>query len=170
MHMVHSPLAALDLNLMVVLQALLAERNVTRAARRVGLSQSAASHALGRLRQALGDPLLVRSGRRLDLTPRAVALLPPLERGLLELASAVVGEPRFDPRTARRSFTMSMADYGQAVLLPPVLARLRRQAPGFDLTVVAFPDTLELMDSGKVDLALLARIALPSGYTSRHLF
>jgi DNA-binding transcriptional LysR family regulator len=170
MHMVHSPLTALDLNLLVVLQAVLAERNVTRAARRVGLSQSAASHALARLRQVLLDPLLVRSGRRLDLTPRAVALLPALERGLLELSSAVTGEPRFDPRTARRSFTMSMADYGQAVLLPPVLARLRAQAPGFDLAVVAFPNTLELMDTGKVDLALLTKMSLPSGYTSRRLF
>jgi DNA-binding transcriptional LysR family regulator len=170
MHMVHPPLAALDLNLMVVLQAVLAERNVTRAARRVGLSQSAASHALARLRQLLGDPLLVRSGRRLDLTPRALALLPPLERGLAELASAVSGEPPFDARSARRSFTVAMADYGQAVLLAPVLRRLRRQAPGFDLSVVAFPNTLELMDAGTVDLALLARLPLPSGFASRSLF
>jgi DNA-binding transcriptional LysR family regulator len=171
MHIVHATaLSALDLNLLVVLQALLAERNVTRAARRVGLSQSAASHALGRLRQVLGDPLLVRSGRRLDLTPRAVALVPALERGLAELASAVSGEPLFDPRTARRSFTVAMADHGQAVLLAPVLARLRRQAPGFDLAVVGFPSSLELMDAGTVDLAVLASLPLPSGFTSRRLY
>jgi DNA-binding transcriptional LysR family regulator len=170
MCMVHSSLAGMDLNLLVVLEALLAERNVTRAARRVGLSQSAASHALGRLRALLGDPLLVRSGRRLDLTPRAVDLLPALERGLAELGSALRGEPPFDPRTARRSFTVSMADYSQAVLLAPLLARARREAPGFDLSLVAFPNSLELMDRGTVDAAVLVGDPVPSGFTRRRLF
>src|SRR5687768_10944939 len=83
MHMVHDKsLSAIDLNLLVVLRALLSERHVTRAAALVGLSQSATSHALARLRELYGDELLVRKGRGLVLTPRALALLPELERGL----------------------------------------------------------------------------------------
>src|SRR5262245_52622617 len=105
MHGVHDRvLSAIDLNLLVVLRALLSERHVTRAAARVGLSQSATSHALSRLRALFADPLLVRSGRALVLTPRAARLLPALERGLGDLTSAVSGEPAFEPSTARRTF------------------------------------------------------------------
>src|SRR6187551_2551345 len=106
MHMAHErTLAAIDLNLLVVLRALLRERHVTRAAARVGLSQSATSHALARLRELYADPLLVRQGRALGLTPRAARLLPALERGLGDLESAVAGEPEFEPSTARRTFS-----------------------------------------------------------------
>lgn len=169
--MVHlSRLAALDLNLMVVLHALLAEANVTRAARRVSLSQSATSHALARLRQLFGDPLLVRSGRALRLTPRATRLLPTLERGLAEIESTVSGEPPFDPNATRRSFTIAMPDYGQAVLLGPLLARLQIAAPGVDLIVVGPPNPLEAMEAGSVDLAVTVRQAFGAGFSSRKLF
>src|SRR3954470_19477030 len=97
-------LSAIDLNLLVILRALLRERHVTRAARQVGLSQSATSHALSRLRELCGDPLLVRHGRSLELTPRATQLLPGLERGLSELLGVVTSEPPFDPQRARRLF------------------------------------------------------------------
>src|SRR6187402_1591819 len=102
-HMVHETtrLSAIDLNLLVVLRALLTERHVTRAARQLGLSQSATSHALSRLRDLYGDPLLVRSGRALELTPRAAAILPQLERGLGELQASLSGQERFEPRRAR---------------------------------------------------------------------
>lgn len=171
MHMVHvNPLAALDLNLLVVLQALLTEANVTRAARRVSLSQSATSHALGRLRQLYGDPLLVRAGRRLNLTPRAVRLLPALQRGLAEMQSAVSGEPPFDPRTARRGFTFGMADYGQAVLLGPLLARLHRAGPSIDLSVVSPPNPFEPMESGSLDLAVMPGAVVPAGFSARRLY
>src|SRR3954471_5520200 len=101
MQLVHTRnLASVDLNLLVVLRALLTERHVTRAASRVGLSQSATSHALSRLRELYGDPLLVRSGRQLSLTPRAQRLLPTLERGLSDLKVAIDGEPEFAPASA----------------------------------------------------------------------
>jgi DNA-binding transcriptional LysR family regulator len=171
MHAMHgNRLAALDLNLLVVLHALLTEASVTRAAVRVSLSQSATSHALTRLRQLLGDPLLVRQGPRLALTPRAVALMPALERGLAELDSAVSGEPPFDPATARRSFSVGMADYAQAVLLPPLLARLHREAPTIDLAANAFPDVFERMDAGTMDMAMIPTSPLPSGFESVRLF
>jgi DNA-binding transcriptional LysR family regulator len=171
MHVVHiKSLPAVDLNLLVVLQALLAERNVTRAAARLALSQSATSHALARLRDLYGDPLLVRSGRRLDLTPRAVALLPMLERGLGDLERTLTGEPAFDPGTARRSFTVAMADYSQAVSLGTLLARLRSEAPGIALQVVAFPMGLEMLESGGADLAVLVRDPPPPGFSRARLF
>src|SRR5882757_1350303 len=102
MHMMHEPsLSSIDLNLLVVLRALLRERHVTRAASQVGLSQSATSHALSRLRELCDDPLLVRHKRGFELTPRAQRLLPSLERGLLDLQHVVSAESAFDPRTAR---------------------------------------------------------------------
>jgi DNA-binding transcriptional LysR family regulator len=171
MHRMNEPrLRTIDLNLLVILSALLTERHVTRAARRLGLSQSATSHALARLREVYGDPLLVRSGRRLDPTPRALALLPQLERGLAELTGTIEGEPVFDPRTAQRSFVIGTTDYGQAILAEPLLRRLRRDAPGIDLTMNAFPNAVELMDLGAMDLALGPPMDLPSGFSSQKLF
>jgi DNA-binding transcriptional LysR family regulator len=170
MHTAHdSRLAAVDLNLLVALRALLSERNVTRAAARLSLSQSATSHALGRLRDLYGDPLLVRRGRQLELTPRALALLPQLERGLGELAGTLAGEPTFDPRTARRSFTVAMADYSLALGAGSLMARLGREAPGFDLALLATPSSLEMLDAGSADLALLPNARLPPGFSSRKL-
>jgi DNA-binding transcriptional LysR family regulator len=155
MHNMHDrALSSIDLNLLVVLRALLRERHVTRAAGRVGLSQSATSHALARLRGLFGDPLLVQSGRTLSLTPRAARLLPALERGLSDLESAVAVEPEFDPSTARRAFTLAMADYLQALIMGPLLRQVATRAPGVDLSVVVFPNLRELTESGTVDLAL----------------
>ncbi len=155
MHTMHdAPLSGIDLNLLVVLRALLGERHVTRAAARVGLSQSATSHALARLRELYGDPLLVRSGNELQLTPRALRLLPTLERGLSDLQAALDGEPAFDPSSAQRRFTIGMADYMQAVLMGPLLRRLASDAPNVDLAIVTFPNLEEQLESGAIDLAL----------------
>src|SRR4051812_38865827 len=111
MHDVHGYLSGLDLNLVLALDALLAERHVTRAARRLGITQSAASHALARLRDHLGDPLLVRGGRgTMTATPRALELAPQLHDLLAELAGVLRGE-RFDPATARRTFRICTSDY-----------------------------------------------------------
>jgi len=155
MHDMHDrALASVDLNLLVLLRALLQERHVTRAAKRVGLSQSAASHALSRLRELYGDPLLVRNGRALALTAHARRLLPLLERGLGELEGVVVREPDFDPSTTRRTFTLGTSDYLQALIMGPLLRRLATRAPGVDLSVVVFPNLRELLDAGALDLAL----------------
>ena len=172
MHMLHDPpLSSIDLNLLVVLRALLRERHVTRAASQVGLSQSATSHALSRLRELCDDPLLVRHGRGLELTPRAQRLLPSLERGLLDLQSVVTAEPPFDPKTARRLFTVGMADYAQAVLLAPLLRQLQREAPNIDLSVVTFPNLPELLDAGSLDIALLLKSdSAASPFSRRSLF
>ncbi|HET9931272.1 MAG TPA: LysR family transcriptional regulator [Polyangiaceae bacterium] len=171
MHMVHdSALSGIDLNLLVVLRALLTERHVTRAAARVGLSQSATSHALARLRELYGDPLLVRSGRALSLTPRAARLLPAVERGLGELENTMRDEPEFQPSTARRTFTLGMADYLQALIIGPLLQKVAKRAPGIDLSVVVFPNLRELVESGSVDLALTVSSADLRGLSHEPLF
>lgn len=163
-------LSGIDLNLLVVLRALLTERHVTRAAARVGLSQSATSHALARLRELYADPLLVRSGRTLALTPRAARLLPALERGLGELEGAVAGEPEFDPATARRMFTLGISDYLQALVMGPLLRRLAVRAPGVDLCVVVFPNLRELLDTGAIDLAVSVPSSELRGASHQPLF
>jgi len=150
-------LAGIDLNLMVILDALLTERHVTRAAQRVGLTQPAASHALARLRALLRDPLLVRGpGGQLVATPRAEAIAPALRRALDSLQQALRGEARFDPATARRSFRIATPDYAELVLLPPLVERLARVAPGIDLWIVPLPedDSAAALAAADIDLAL----------------
>jgi DNA-binding transcriptional LysR family regulator len=171
MLVVHNPkLSAIDLNLLVVLRALLRERHVTRAARELGLSQSATSHALGRLRELYADPLLVRSGRSLELTPRALDILPLLERGLLELEGSVSAPLPFDPRKARLTLRMVAADYGQAVLFGPLLSLVRSEAPGIDLHVTSETGGLEQLEAGTTDFALLPRAQVPRVFSQRRLF
>jgi DNA-binding transcriptional LysR family regulator len=166
----HEPkLSAVDLNLLVILRALLAERHVTRAAASVGLSQSATSHALARLRELYGDPLLVRSGKRLDLTPRALTLQPRLERGLAELSGTISGAEGFDPKTARQRFTVGMADYTQALLLPPLLRLVAAQAPGIELAVHHFPDVLERLDAGTLDFSVHRDDTFPPAFSKRRM-
>jgi DNA-binding transcriptional LysR family regulator len=175
MHTVHDlDLAAIDLNALVVLDALLAERHVTRAAAKVGLSQSAVSHALARLRALLGDPLLVRGPRgALVATPRAEAIAPALRQALDGVRTAIRGEPRFDPATVRRSFRIGTGDYAELILLPRLVARLAREAPGVDLWVVPVPDdTAAALAAGAIDLAIgvWGAPSWPAGLYQRGLF
>lgn len=123
---------AFDLNLLLAFDALWTERHVTRAARRVGLTQSAMSHALARLRTQLDDPLFVTTPRGLMPTPRAHALAPPLAEALTLVRNAVK-PPQFVPATLQRTFTIGSNDYGDVALLPQLVARLEREAPGVRL-------------------------------------
>jgi DNA-binding transcriptional LysR family regulator len=132
--------AALDLNLLLVLDTVLAERSVARAARRLHVTPSAISNGLARLRVALDDPLVSRSGRGVVPTPRATALAPALRRALRDLEQAALGTD-FDPATAERQFTLAVADAGQLVKLPPIVARLAAEMPRVRLRVVGI-DTL----------------------------
>jgi DNA-binding transcriptional LysR family regulator len=127
-------LAALDLNLLVALDALIAQAHVGRAALRVGLSQPAMSHALARLRATLDDPLLVRVGAHMELTPRAQALRAPLGAALEQVRGLFVGE-RFDPAESTRRFALMMPDLLVDLIMPALLARLAREAPRVRLDV-----------------------------------
>jgi DNA-binding transcriptional LysR family regulator len=128
-------LAALDLNLLVALDALLLEANVSRAAMRVGLSQPAASHALRRLRDVLGDPLLVRVGARMELTPRAQALRGPLAQALDQVRGLFISDD-FDAMRSERHFRLMMPDLAVELLVPPLMQKVSRLAPNVRLDIV----------------------------------
>jgi len=130
-------LAALDLNLLVALDALLREASVSRAADRLGLSQPAASHALRRLRELMDDPLLVRSGARMELTPRAEALREPLAAALAQV-EALFAEEAFDPARSRRRFVAMIPDMVSSVILPELIARVAAEAPHVRLKLTPF--------------------------------
>jgi DNA-binding transcriptional LysR family regulator len=128
-------LAALDLNLLVALDALLREANVSRAAMRIGLSQPAASHALQRLRELLGDPLLVRVGARMELTPRAQGLRGPLAQALDQVRGLFIPDD-FDAASSERQFRLMMPDLAVELLMPPLMEKISRLAPNVRLDIV----------------------------------
>jgi DNA-binding transcriptional LysR family regulator len=121
--------------LLVALDALLLEGNVGRAAMRIGLSQPAASHALRRLRDVLGDPLLVRVGARMELTPRAQALRGPLAQTLEQVRGLFIPDV-FDARQSDRHFRLMMPDLAVELLMPPLMKKLDGVAPGVQINVV----------------------------------
>jgi len=128
-------LTSLDLNLLVALDALLLEANVSRAAMRIGLSQPAASHALQRLRDVLGDPLLVRVGARMELTPRAQALRGPLAQALDQVRGLFIPDD-FDALSSERRFRLMMPDLAVELLVPPLMEKITRLAPNVRLDIV----------------------------------
>lgn len=151
-----------DLNLLAALDVLLEERSVTRAADRLGLTQSATSRILGRLRAAFGDPLFVRTSRGLTPTPRALALAVPLKQAVAELRRLVLENPQFDPGKARRRFRIAAVDYAQVTLLAPTLAALRREAPLVDFEIrQPSAESERDLDSGALDLLIMPQ--QPSG-------
>ena len=124
-----------DLNLLIALNVLMEERNVTRAADRLDLTQSAASRMLGRLRATFDDPLFVRTSRGLTPTKRALDLAGPLREYLAGLEKLLLERGNFDPATAQRRFRIAAIDYVQATLLAPLVAKLQRQAPQIDFEI-----------------------------------
>jgi DNA-binding transcriptional LysR family regulator len=135
---------------------LLRERHVTRAAKRVGLSQPAASRGLGRLRDLLGDPLLVRSGAAFALTPRAEALLEPVRQALGIVQAAIAKPAGFDPAAERRTIRLVTDDYSGLVLLPKFLSRLTKAAPGIDVWAVPGGSSfgIEQLARGEIDFLI----------------
>ena len=151
-----------DLNLLIALNILLEERNVTRAADRLGLTQSAVSRMLGRLRTMFNDPLFVRTSRGLTPTRRALELTGRLREQMATLEALVLEQPAFDPARARRVFHIAAIDYVQATLLAPLLQRLAGTAPGIDFEIrQASAEAERDLDAGALDL--LIRPQQPSG-------
>jgi len=150
-----------DLDLLRVLDAIHAEGGVTRAAERLNLSQSAISHSLARLRLMFGDPLFTRDGRRLSATPLTRDLIGPLRQGLQTLDLLVANAGRFDPATAAAQVTISLRDPTETLMLPAIMGRIAREAPGIDLrTVQVRRRNVEgALATGAVSLAI--DIALP---------
>ena len=148
-------ISRMDLNLLVVFEALLEERHVGRTANRLHLSQSATSHALGRLRRLFNDPLFVRHPAGMEPTSRARELATPLAEALAQVRRVVSPPAPFDPATLVRSYTVATHDYATVVLLTKLMSELRREAPGVDLRCVGmwYPDLVAGFHRGTVDLA-----------------
>ncbi len=148
-------LHAIDMNLLVAFDTLARERSVTKAAARMGVTQSAMSHTLRRLRELTGDALLVRGRGGMVLTPRAEALVVPIRTGLHTLAEGLSGPVAFEPATARRRFRLVSPDLFDILVLPGLLARLQHEAPGIDVAVVPHPASIATaLETGDVDLAI----------------
>jgi DNA-binding transcriptional LysR family regulator len=157
-----------DLNLLPVLRALLEERSVTRASKRVGLTQGATSAALARLRARLGDSLLLREGRQMNLTPVGRGLLQRLPR-LLDELRAELASHQTERLAAERLWRVRMPDFVAATLVPPLLSRL-----GADGRLVVLPPTAELpvdeFERGELDLMIASRLPLPPSWMTRALY
>jgi DNA-binding transcriptional LysR family regulator len=170
-----------DLNLLAVLDALLTERNVTRAASRVHLSQPAASNALARLRHLFKDPLLVRGTGGLVVTPRAQSLIAPVRAAMVQIEAALGAGAPFDAATTTETFTVAMSDALQIALLPALVDRLAQEAPNANLSCLPPPPTRgrnvagdavpdRELASGEVDVAFGYFVALPPRLHARALF
>ncbi|WP_323897393.1 LysR family transcriptional regulator [Aeromonas veronii] len=151
-----SSIARLDLNLLAVFDMLMQERNVTRAAERLHLSQSTVSHALGRLRVALDDPLFVMSRREMMPTERAKALAGPVRQALAMLEQGLRQAKGFDPATARRIFRIATPGSVEHGLVPVLVERLHRQAPHCRLEVCELADSNyeRELEKGELDLVI----------------
>jgi DNA-binding transcriptional LysR family regulator len=160
----------IDLNLLRIFDILYDERNVTRAAARLFLTQSAVSHALARLRHVLDDPLFVRIPSGLQPTERARQLAPRLRVALAEIRS-VVATPIFDPAKTSQRFTISAGHYFCALIVPSLIALARRSAPGITLQIVNISaDLAQALDQQQVDIALGAFDKVPPRLRSEVLF
>ena len=170
MHYMH--VKRLDLNLISVFDALLRERNVTGAADSIGLSQSALSHALKRLRDYFNDPLFVRTANEMAPTPRALEL----SDTILAIADLVndplVPKAGFAPECSERTFGLCLTDMGELVFLPPIIKKFQEIAPGCRIKSIQVPhkEIKEILETGEADLAIGSIHTLPGEICQQRLF
>ncbi|CAM2160252.1 LysR family transcriptional regulator [Paraburkholderia tropica] len=165
-------LRRLDLNLLVTLDVLLDELNVTRAAERLAFSQPAVSVQLARLRDLLGDPLLLPGPRGMRPTARAESLREPLREALDALERAVAPEGPFDPSAAQHTWRVSATDYGESTVVLPALNALRATAPHTRLAVIELPpaNLARAAEQGEIDLAMHIVSGAPDTLRQKLLF
>ena len=165
-------LADVDLNLLVIFNQVLIERSVSKAADNLGVSQSAVSNCLARLRKTLGDQLFLRTGNGMEPTPFAEQLAEPVSYVLGALYSALNQRTTFSAASSERAFTMGMTDVGEIYVLPALMDALERDAPGVSISTVR-NTTVNLkdeMEAGHVDLAIGLLPQLKAGFFQRRLF
>jgi DNA-binding transcriptional LysR family regulator len=164
-------LAGIDVNLLVALRAVLRAQTVSGAARSVGLAQSSMSHALARLREHFGDPLLVRSGGKMVLTERARWLVQPVEEATAQLERVFSPSATFDPATSDRRFEIVATDNIEVYLLPRLMPLLAREAPQVRLRIHQLPeDWMRALSAGEADLKLGRQYPIPDRFHSEELF
>ena len=162
---------SVDFNLLMTFDAIYEDRQITKAANRLAVTQPTVSGTLARLRHQFDDPLFVRRQGGMVPTPRADQLAPRIKRLLAEMRD-VLAPAAFDPATAAFTTYLSANDYGQLVVLFPLIDRLRREAPGIRMAVMPF-ETVELADKfrkGQIDMAITVPEMAPQDYPSRFLF
>lgn len=162
----------LDLNLLVALDALLTERNITEAGRRVHLTQSAMSGALARLREYFDDELLVQVGRKMVPTPLAGSLAEPVREILLKVKSTIAAKPTFDPGTATRRFSLMMSDYVSTVLMSEVLRQAEQVAPHVTFEIVSndISNPFEVLERADIDFLIMPPDYISKNHPSELLF
>lgn len=159
-----------ELHLVPALAALLRRRNVTAAAAELGITQSAMSHKLRRLRELLDDPLLVRGGRGMLLTERAEALRAPLRDAMAGLHEALRSPDAFDPATAKRTFAVATSDGGEMSVMASLIARLTSEAPGIDIHLERpTPSAWTDMEEGRLDAVVSPAPEAPAAFRRRLL-
>jgi DNA-binding transcriptional LysR family regulator len=164
-------LASIDLNLLVALDALISEAHVGRAARKIGLSQPAASHALNRLRDLLADPLLVRAGSRMELTPRAIGLRDSVAETLRRVQTLLVPDA-FDPATSTQRFAVMMQDHIAHMVVPALVQRVHSQAPAVRLDFLPWqsPASMKAERFRSIDLLISCSANEIAGFQRETLF
>ncbi|WP_203140771.1 LysR family transcriptional regulator [Marinobacter mangrovi] len=164
-------ISRVDLNLLVYLDVLLREKNVTKAANHLGITQPAMSNGLRRLRDLFGDPLLVRTSEGMTATERALELKPLVRNVLADIERAVQAKSEFDAAQSNRVFRIMASDYAESCLIPRVLRRIRQEAPNVTLDVltpsdVSFPD----VEQGRLDMAINRFDKLPQSFHQKTLW
>ncbi len=162
----------LDINLLVIFDTILSERNISLAAERLELAQPTVSNALNRLRRITGDQLFVRTSRGMEPTPHAERIAQPLRQVLATLRSTLKAPRGFEPAAAERTFTLFLTDLGEAYFLPRLLTRLRTLAPGVKLVTLPIPDRnpQSALENGEVDIAIGNLPKLRTGFYQQRLF
>lgn len=161
----------LDLNLLIALDAILEERSVMAASRRLHLSQPAMSAAIGRLRQYFNDEIFTISQRKLVPTPLAQSLEKPTRDILLRIRANLISPPKFDPVSSERRFRLVVSDYASIVLMHAVMKRVYRAAPRVCLEILPFSDRVgDQLQRGEVDFVVIPDTGLIDGHPSLHLF
>lgn len=164
--------ANFDLNLIAVFDALIRERNVTRAADQLGISQSAISHALRRLRTFFDDPLFVKTGEGMKPTPRALELTQSVLAVMGSIRTDLLTQAGFDAAKAKRRFNLCMTDMGELIFLPRLIERLRSVAPQCTIRTIQIPpkQISSALESGEADLAVGSLHSMPQGLFQQQLF
>ena len=164
-------LSQFDLNLLVALDALLTEKNVTRAGMRIHLSQSATSAALARLRNSFQDQLLVRAGGKMVLTPVAQSLVKPVRNLLFQAQATIATQARFDPQTSRRGFSVAVSDYATTVFMADALRNVQHLAPQLTFELVPTSErSVEALEAGTLDFLIAPEVFASRTHPKMPLF
>ncbi len=164
-------ISKIDLNLLIYLDVLLREKNVTRAASQLNITQPAMSNGLKRLRTLFNDPILVRTSDGMVPTERARSLAPSIRKILLELEEALQGEEEFNELKSQRVFRIMASDYAASTLIPTLLRALNKVAPNITLDIMTPSDvTFHDVEAGKIDMAINRFDELPQSFHQKSIW